>query len=293
MSEFERITILEQKVKKLSTDLSKLIDVVEKLSSKETSKSATSTKVEKSRKSNLKIKTIERTLKYVSGLKPLILVDRKRFISISDAFHNLDSNKRKRSSKDKEEKDDSNENKKAKKEKSSNNNVAEVSTAPAPVPVPSSLPPTIKTAQLMEKLQTITLYDNKIDAIKDLTDEQLKKLCNNKAGTGMELIVEWLNEEATYMENNPENFRGIALVKSLVRIIDPTAEKLIIKWNADKIKTSRIDKVVRRIYKSLQAKIGPATTGTNPELDILIQMTDVLKKNWSKFRELFHEGKDK
>ena len=158
-------------------------------------------------------------------------------------------------------------------------------------PSSSLIPSSISSAALVEKLKSITVYDNKIDMIKQLSEEQLKRLCNNKSGTGIDLLCDWLVEEAVYMENNADNFRGVALVKLLVTIVDPTVEKAVVRWNTDKVKTTRIDKHIRRIYQCLQTKIGTAALGVNPEMDILIGMSDVLKKTWTKFREIFHGGK--
>jgi len=282
MSETERIEILEQEVKKLRKDLSKVIGIIETMQAEKPKASSSISSLLSKKGESKKLKALEKTRKWVSTLKPLASVDKKKFSSILDTFNNInDSSKRKRS-KDKEEKDDSKEpeNKKAKKEKNIDTTDASSSVAVAP---------TITTPALLEKLKSITLYDNKIDMIKQISDEQVKKLCNMKSGGGVDLLVEWLSEEATYMEKNSENFRGIALVKLLVNIIDPTIDKSLIKWNSDRVKAARIDKTIRRIYKCLQAKIGPAITGINSETDILINMTDILKKCWARFREIIHE----
>ena len=282
LSETERIEILEKEVKKLRKDLNKVIGVLELLQSDKPKVSSSSSSSLSKKGEAKKLKALEKTRKWVSTLKPLASVDKKKFASILDTFNNInDSSKRKRS-KDKEEKDDSkeSENKKAKKEKIVDTTDASSSVAVAP---------TITTPALLEKLKSITLYDNKIDMIKQISDEQVKKLCNMKSGGGVDLLVEWLNEEAIYMEKNSENFRGIALVKLLVHIIDPTIDKSLIKWNSDKVKAARIDKTIRRIYKCLQGKIGSAITGINSETDILINMTETLKKCWAKFREIIHE----
>jgi hypothetical protein len=287
LTETERIELLEKEVKKLRKEMRVVIGVIDTMQSEKAkvSSSSSSSSLLSKKGEAKKLKALEKTRKWVSTLKPLALVDKKKFASILDTFNNInDSSKRKRS-KDKEEKDDSKEpeNKKAKKEKNVETTVASSSSS-------SSLAaaPTITTPALLEKLKSITLYDNKIDMIKQISDEQVKKLCNMKSGGGVDLLVEWLNEEATFMENNSENFRGIALVKLLVHIIDPTIDKSLIKWNHDKVKAARIDKIIRRIYKCLQGKIGSAITGINSETDILINMTDTLKKCWAKFREIIH-----
>ena len=48
-------------------------------------------------------------------------------------------------------------------------------------------------------------YQDWLKAKKTISDEQVKKLCNMKSGGGVDLLVEWLNEEATFIENNSEN----------------------------------------------------------------------------------------
>jgi len=291
LTESERIEILEKEVKKLRKTVTLVLGIIETIQSdkakaKASSSSSSSSLLKKGEAK--KLKALEKTRKWVSTLKPLALVDKKKFASILDTFNNInDSSKRKRS-KDKEEKDDSkesSENKKAKKEKNVDTTDASSSSSSS---VAVAVVPTITTPALLEKLKSISLYDNKIDMLKQISDEQVKKLCNMKSGNGVDLLVEWLNEEANFMENNSENFRGIALVKLLVHIVDPTIDKSLIKWNSDKVKAARIDKIIRRIYKCLQGKIGSAITGINSETDILINMTDTLKKCWAKFREIIH-----
>ena len=291
MSEFERITILEQELKKVKKDLKVLLGIVTKLSSSSSLASVSNSNTNTITNTNKKFKkrSKERTIQWVSTLKPLAVIDKKKYASILDIYNRTMAGTLKRKRNTKEDND-----KNTKKEKNNDTNNASITDASSSL-IPSLIPPSISSsissAALVEKLKSITVYDNKIDMIKQLSEEQLKRLCNSKTGAGIDLLCDWLVEEAVYMENNADNFRGIALVKLLVTIFDPTVEKTMVKWNSDKVKSTRIDKHIRRIYQCLQTKIGTASMGVNPEMDILIGMSEVLKKTWTKFREIFHASK--
>ena len=207
-------------------------------------------------------------------IPPLVCLDRKRFQSASETYDNTDNKKRKR--KEKDDKDD-NEIKKPKKEKKNSEAKSE-----AKVEGPS---------KIINRLEAIVDYQKKIEAIESLKDEDIKKCCNTKHN-GSKIFVAWLTEETEYIENDMNDFRGITLIKQLVSILNPTVEKdhLKIKWTPELVKSTRIDKIIRRIYKSFQAKITNDNNDDDDEKEVLTDMIEVLKTIWTKFREIFNSG---
>ena len=211
---------------------------------------------------------MEKTKAWLKTIPVLVCLDRKK---LQITFDTYDNKKRKR--KEKEDKDDAIEIKKPKKEKKSSEEKTEKTEGPA---------------SILNRLKDIVEYEKKIEAIVSLKEEEFKKCCITKHGSG-KLFVSWLSDEADYIENDANDYRGIRLIKHLVHIIDPTLEKdkAKIKWTADLVKETRIDKIIRRIYKSFQTKI--ANDDDNNEKEVLSDMIEILKPIWTKFREIFSQ----
>ena len=96
-----------------------------------------------------------------------------------------------------------------------------------------------------------------------------------------------MSDEAVYIEDERNDFRGIELIKQLISILDPRhVEKSKVNWTPLNVRITSVDEVIRNVYKSFTIKIQKVDDAAVKQE--LFNMLEEVKLIWKKFRDLYH-----